>query len=93
MVPSPILKAPVASLQTRYEPRIRMEEMNKDIIAGNWKQLKGQAQAKWGELTDDVFDVAAGDSQYLAGKLQEQYGWDRDRAENEVRDFERTLNS
>lgn len=67
--------------------------MNKDIIAGNWKQLKGQAQAKWGELTDDVFDVAAGDSQYLAGKLQEQYGWDRDRAENEVRDFERTLNS
>ena len=67
--------------------------MNKDVIADNWKQLKGKAQAKWGDLTDDVFDVAEGDSKYLAGKLQEQYGWDRDRAETEVRDFERTLNS
>ena len=62
--------------------------MNKDIIAGKWTQLKGQAQAKWGDLTDDVFDVQKGDSEYLAGKLQEQYGWDRDRAESEVRDFE-----
>ena len=65
--------------------------MNKDIIAGNWKQLKGQAQQKWGKLTDDVFDVAEGDATYLAGKLQEQYGWERDRAETEVRDFEKTL--
>jgi uncharacterized protein YjbJ (UPF0337 family) len=68
-------------------------EMNKDVIAGNWKQLKGQAQAKWGQLTDDVFDVAQGDSTYLVGKLQEQYGWDRDRAETEVRDFQKTLHS
>jgi uncharacterized protein YjbJ (UPF0337 family) len=65
--------------------------MNKDIIAGNWKQLKGKAQAKWGDLTDDVFDVAEGNSQYLAGKLQERYGWDRDRAEKEVSAFERDI--
>ena len=65
--------------------------MNKDIIAGNWKQLKGKAQAKWGDLTDDVFDVAEGNSEYLAGKLQEQYGWERERADREVRDFEKTL--
>ena len=77
----------------RASPRLRSAEMNKDVIAGNWKQLKGQAQARWGELTDDVFDVAEGDSTYLAGKLQEQYGWDRDRAESEVRDFQKTLHS
>jgi uncharacterized protein YjbJ (UPF0337 family) len=65
--------------------------MNKDVISGKWTQLKGKAQAKWGDLTDDVFDVAQGDSKYLAGKLQEQYGWERERAEEEVRDFERTL--
>ncbi|WDS35567.1 CsbD family protein [Pseudoxanthomonas sp.] len=65
--------------------------MNKDIIAGNWKQLKGKAQAKWGDLTDDVFDVAEGNSKYLAGKLQERYGWDRDRAEQEVSAFQRDL--
>ena len=65
--------------------------MNNDIIAGKWMQLKGKAQAKWGDLTDDVFDVAQGDSKYLAGKLQERYGWDRDRAEREVDEFGRTL--
>ena len=48
--------------------------MNKDIISGKWTQLKGKAQAKWGDLTDDVFDVAEGNGEYLAGKLQEQYG-------------------
>lgn len=66
--------------------------MNKDIIAGKWTQLKGKAQAKWGDLTDDVFDVAEGNSRYLAGKLQEQYGWNQDRAEREVTDFGKTLN-
>ena len=66
--------------------------MNQDIIAGNWKQLKGRIQAKWGDLTDDDFKVAQGDATYLAGKLQERYGWQRERAEQEVLDFEKTLN-
>ena len=48
--------------------------MNKDIIAGKWSQIKGSAQAHWGNLTDDVFDVADGSAEYLSGKLQEQYG-------------------
>jgi hypothetical protein len=26
------------------------KRMNQDIIAGNWKQLKGKIQAKWGDL-------------------------------------------
>ena len=66
--------------------------MNKAIIAGKWNQVKGQARTKWGDLTDDDLDVREGNAEYLAGKLQERYGWQRDRAEQEVRDFERTLN-
>ncbi|MGY0504979.1 CsbD family protein [Luteimonas sp. e5] len=65
--------------------------MNKDIIAGKWKQLKGKAQSKWGDLTDDVFDVAEGNREYLAGKLQEKYGWNRERAEDEVNAFEKMI--
>lgn len=67
--------------------------MNQDIIAGNWKQLKGKIQAKWGDLTDDDFKVAEGNAEYLSGKLQERYGYDRDRANSEVEDFQRTLRS
>ncbi|MDO5609176.1 MAG: CsbD family protein [Pseudomonadota bacterium] len=65
--------------------------MNKDIIAGKWKQVKGKAQAKWGDLTDDVFDVAEGNREYLSGKLQEKFGWARERAEDEIRAFEKSL--
>ena len=61
--------------------------MNKDIIAGKWTQLKGSIKEKWGDLTDDDFDVAEGNAQYLAGKLQERYGWEKDRAEREVKEF------
>ena len=76
---------------TRHHNTEKGNAMNKDIISGKWTQLKGKAQARWGDLTDDVFDVAEGDGKYLAGKLQEKYGWEKQRAEDEVRDFERTL--
>ena len=67
--------------------------MNKDIIAGKWSQIKGKAQIQWGDLTNDVFDVAEGSTEYLSGKLQEQYGWDSDRAEKEIKEFERMIDS
>lgn len=65
--------------------------MNNDTIAGNWKQLKGKIQAKWGHLTDDDFQVAEGNAEYLTGKLQERYGWARERAQSEVDEFARSL--
>ena len=65
--------------------------MNRDVIQGQWTQLKGQIQARWGDLTDDVFDIREGNSEDLAGKLQERYGWDRDRAQREVDDFAKSL--
>lgn len=65
--------------------------MNKDIISGKWTQLKGKMQAKWGDLTDDDFKVAEGNADYLAGRLQERYGWAKDRAETEVRNFQDAL--
>jgi len=65
--------------------------MNKDIISGKWTQLKGKAQAKWGDLTEEDFKVAEGNAEYLAGRLQERYGWARYRAETEVRDFEAAM--
>jgi uncharacterized protein YjbJ (UPF0337 family) len=65
--------------------------MNKDIISGKWTQLKGRIKEKWGDLTDDDFDVAEGNAEYLAGKLQERYGWAKERAEKEVKDFNDSL--
>jgi len=60
--------------------------MNWDRIEGNWKQFKGKAKEKWGQLTDDELDQIAGRKDQLVGKIQERYGWAKDRAEQEVND-------
>jgi len=61
--------------------------MNKDILAGKWKQLRGEIRETWGELTDDELDQIAGKRDKLAGTLQEKYGWSRDEAERQIDDF------
>lgn len=61
--------------------------MNKDILSGKWKQLKGQAKMRWGKLTDDELDMMSGKSEELIGKIQEKYGYTREEAEREVQDF------
>lgn len=58
--------------------------MNRDVIEGNWKQLRGKAQEKWGKLTNDDLDVIAGKKDQLVGKLQEYYGHTREEAEREA---------
>lgn len=62
--------------------------MNEDIIKGKWKQLKGALRAQWGKLTDSDYEEIAGNKDKLVGRLQERYGYQRDQAEREVRDFE-----
>ncbi len=65
--------------------------MNWDQIAGNWKQVKGSARSKWGKLTDDDLEVAAGDRDHLVGRLQERYGIAKDDAERQVDEWSRSV--
>ncbi|WP_223788525.1 CsbD family protein [Marinicella meishanensis] len=65
--------------------------MNWDIIEGKWDQLKGQAQQKWGELTDDEWDQISGKKTELAGKLQEKYGITKYKAERQITEWEAEL--
>ncbi|OSP54429.1 CsbD family protein [Pseudoruegeria sp. SK021] len=61
--------------------------MNWDQVEGNWKQIQGKAQAKWGELTDDELTQAKGNRQELVGLVQAKYGKAKDEAEREVDDW------
>jgi uncharacterized protein YjbJ (UPF0337 family) len=69
--------------------------MNSDILKGKWKQIRGEAKAWWGKLTDNDLDRAAGKFEVLAGVLQEKYGYTRAQAADEidkrVSDFEANL--
>ena len=58
--------------------------MNKDIVEGKWKQIRGEAKAWWGKLTDDDLDRAAGKFEVLTGLLQEKYGYTRQHAADEI---------
>jgi uncharacterized protein YjbJ (UPF0337 family) len=58
--------------------------MNRDTLAGQWKQMRGSLKSWWGKLTDDDFDRIAGQTDRLVGTLQEKYGYTRDMAQREV---------
>jgi uncharacterized protein YjbJ (UPF0337 family) len=61
--------------------------MSDDIFKGKWKQLRGQVQQKWGDLTNDDLDRMQGAQTEFEGLLQERYGYTKERAKQEVNDF------
>ncbi len=65
--------------------------MNKDILKGKWMQIRGDVKKMWGDLTDDDLTMIDGQKDKLVGKLQERYGYSRERAEQEVTRFERDV--
>ncbi|MCX7552680.1 CsbD family protein [Marinicella sp. S1101] len=67
--------------------------MNWDIVEGKWERFKGEAQIKWGKLTDDDLDVISGNKTKLAGKIQEKYGYSKERAEEAAEEWKQTLES
>ena len=58
--------------------------MNKDVFEGKWKQIRGEAKAWWGKLTDNDLERAAGKFDVFVGLLQEKYGYSREDAVNEI---------
>ncbi len=58
--------------------------MNQDIVKGQWKQIRGKAKEWWGKLTDDDLDLIHGNRDRLIGKLQERYGYNKERAIQEL---------
>lgn len=58
--------------------------MDWDRIEGSWKTFKGKAKTQWGKLSDDDLDVIQGRREELEGRLQNKYGFEKDRARSEV---------
>ena len=52
--------------------------MNEDTVKGQWKQLKGEIKAKWGQVTDNDLLEAEGNVDKLVGTIQERSGQKRD---------------
>lgn len=65
--------------------------MNHDIIKAQWSQLSGKLKRKWAKLTDADVNQPEGHREYLVGKLQERYGIAKEKADIQVKEFERAL--
>jgi uncharacterized protein YjbJ (UPF0337 family) len=58
--------------------------MNWDQVKGNWRMFGGRVREQWGKLTDDDLERIRGDREQLLGKLQERYGYAKERAQAEL---------
>lgn len=58
--------------------------MNKDIIQGKWKEIKGDLRKAWGNITDDEWEQTKGDATAIAGVLQKRYGFAKEDAQQKV---------
>lgn len=66
--------------------------MNKDILKGNWMQIRGQIKETWGKLTDDDLTQIDGNTDKLIGALEKRYGYSKDQAEQELNRFTSRMN-
>lgn len=64
---------------------------NADVLASQWKQLRGKVKQKWGALTDADLARISGSADVLIGVVQERYGYGQQKAEEEVNRFLREI--
>jgi len=80
---------------SRYNPEPDLGErkngmdaiLNKDIMVGQWEQLKSRVKQRWGRLTDDQLDRISGYYDELAGLIRDRYGYTREKARKDVDEF------
>ena len=65
--------------------------MNNDIAQGNWNEIKGKIRAKWGKLTDNEVETLKGNLEQLTSKIQQTYGYAKEKAESEYQEFKQSL--
>jgi uncharacterized protein YjbJ (UPF0337 family) len=61
--------------------------MNEEIFEGKWHDLTTWAKEKWGQLTADDLDRAAGSAERLIAVVREKYGYAREQVEDELNQF------
>lgn len=61
--------------------------MNRDRVAGSWKQFSGSVQEQWSRFAGDESGVGAAQHTRLAGRIQARRGRSTEDAERQLKDF------
>ena len=62
--------------------------MNVDQMEGEWEELKGKIQAKWGDGSHHGLDVTSGHGKLIHENLHQIFGMTREQAEKAVADLD-----
>lgn len=60
----------------------------KETLQENWTMLKSKIKEKWSKLTDEDISEINGRKDQLLNKLQKKYGLPKERAEQEIANWE-----
>jgi uncharacterized protein YjbJ (UPF0337 family) len=59
--------------------------MNRNIISGNWEELKGKLKKKYANLTDNDLLYVEGKEDETLGRIEKKLGKSRDEVERIIR--------
>ena len=63
--------------------------MDWEVTEADWERIRVELRARWGKLTDEDLAAVACRREMLLGRLREGYGLTAERAEAELRNWER----
>lgn len=66
--------------------------MNRGVLQGKWKQIRGKVREQWGQMADHELDKIAGKREQLAGLVQERNGYTKEKAEQGIDNILKRLN-
>ena len=64
---------------------------SKQEVKQEWSEIRGKIKAKWGKLMDTDLDSFKDNLHLITEKVQKVYGVTKDKAEQEYKDFKKTL--
>jgi uncharacterized protein YjbJ (UPF0337 family) len=62
-------------------------QMNRDRIAGRWRQLKGIVRQRWSRLTANYAGVVAGKREHRLGQIQSAHGITKEASEKQLAEW------
>lgn len=68
----------------RSWPVVRIGDMTKLEMKGNWNEIKGKLKQKYAQLTDDDLQFAEGKEDELLGRMQQRLGKNKEELRREI---------
>lgn len=60
------------------------DTMNSNITEGKWKEVKGELQKLWGDITNDDLEKTKGNVKSIIGLVQQKFGVAQEEARSKV---------